>query len=108
MVFLTGCKTEQKTKSLSMVLRFGKHQQSIQFYNDPANTMKRNLIHNCFSLLAVVAATFFALPAQSQEVTGTLGSPSATTTIPGNQLPPPPAEFGGVIKEFYKDSTPWW
>ena len=36
------------------------------------------------------------------------GSPSATTTIPGNQLPPPPPKFGGVIKETYKDSTPWW
>jgi arylsulfatase A-like enzyme len=44
----------------------------------------------------------------AQEVTGTLGSPSATTTIPGNQLPPPPPEFGGVIKEIYEDSKPWW
>ena len=37
-----------------------------------------------------------------------LGSPSATTTISGNQLPPPPPEFGGVIKESAKDSKPWW
>jgi arylsulfatase len=28
-------------------------------------------------------------PAESQQVTGTPGSPSATTTIPGNQLPAP-------------------
>ena len=32
-------------------------------------------------------------------VTGVLGSPSATTTISGKQLPPPDPKFGGVIKE---------
>ncbi len=42
------------------------------------------------------------------QITGILGSPSATTTIPGNQLPPPAPEFGGVIKESAKDSKPWW
>src|SRR5215469_3176782 len=42
------------------------------------------------------------------QVTGTLGSPDATTTIGGEQLPPPPPKFGGVIKESYQDSTPWW
>ncbi len=46
--------------------------------------------------------------ASAQEVSGVLGSPSATTTIPGNQLPPPPPKFGGVIEESYKDSKPWW
>ena len=44
----------------------------------------------------------------AQQITGVLGSPSATTTIHGNQLPPPPPEFGGVIKESAKDSKPWW
>jgi arylsulfatase A-like enzyme len=43
-----------------------------------------------------------------QKVTGVLGSPSATTTLDGKQLPPLPPEFGGVIKESAKDSTPWW
>lgn len=33
------------------------------------------------------------------QVTGELGSPTATTTIPGNQLPPPDPKFGGVISE---------
>ena len=47
-------------------------------------------------------------PAMSQQVTGTLGSPGATTTIDGKQLPPPPPEFGGVIKEKASESTPWW
>jgi arylsulfatase len=44
----------------------------------------------------------------AQQITGVLGSPGATTTIPGNQLPPPPPEFGGVINESAKDSKPWW
>jgi arylsulfatase len=44
----------------------------------------------------------------AQQVTGTLGQPSATTTIDGKQIPPPPPKFGGVIKEDAKDSTPWW
>jgi len=43
------------------------------------------------------------------EVIGVLGSPSATTTIKGDQLPPPPdTKFGGVIKENAIDSTPYW
>ncbi len=42
------------------------------------------------------------------QLTGTLGSPSATTTIPGNELPPPPPPFGGVIKETADQSTPFW
>jgi sulfatase-like protein len=47
-------------------------------------------------------------PAVAQQVTGTPGSPSATTTIDGKQIPPPPPKFGGVIKESAKDSTSWW
>jgi arylsulfatase A-like enzyme len=43
-----------------------------------------------------------------QKLTGTPGSPSATTTIDGRQLPPLPPTFGGVIKQGAKDSTPWW
>ncbi len=42
------------------------------------------------------------------ETTGVLGSPSATTTISGKQLPPPDPKFGGVIKEKASDSKPWW
>ena len=43
-----------------------------------------------------------------QQITGVLGSPSATTSLDGKQLPPPPPKFGGVIKDSAKDSTPWW
>jgi hypothetical protein len=40
----------------------------------------------------------------AQQITGVPGSPSATVTINGKQLPPPPMKFGGVIKESYLDS----
>jgi arylsulfatase len=55
-----------------------------------------------------MVAVLVVAPASAQVVTGVLGSPDATTTIPGNQLPPPPPKFGGVIKETAKDSKPWW
>ncbi|WP_295612700.1 sulfatase-like hydrolase/transferase [uncultured Lamprocystis sp.] len=42
------------------------------------------------------------------QVTGVPGSPSATTTIPGHQLPPPAPTFGGVIKDGALQSKPWW
>jgi arylsulfatase A-like enzyme len=61
--------------------------------------------------LAVLFLTFLTaaiMPAAAQQVTGELGSPSATTTIDGKQLPPPPPKFGGVIKESAKDSRTWW
>ena len=73
--------------------------------------MERKPIQTCilanFSALLAAAALTIA-PAAAQQVTGVLGSPSATTTIPGNQLPPPPPKFGGVIKETAPQSTPWW
>ncbi|HTT39804.1 MAG TPA: arylsulfatase [Burkholderiales bacterium] len=59
-------------------------------------------------LLSLIAGAVLAPLATAQQITGTPGSPSATTTIPGNQLPPPPPAFGGVIKENAKDSKPWW
>jgi arylsulfatase A-like enzyme len=40
--------------------------------------------------------------------TGTPGSPGATTTISGKQLPPPDPKFGGVIKENAAQSKAWW
>lgn len=42
------------------------------------------------------------------QTTGEPGSPAATTTIDGRQLPAPPSKFGGVIKETAKDSKPYW
>jgi arylsulfatase A-like enzyme len=58
--------------------------------------------------LILLVAFAVSLPAMAQEVTGVLGSPSATTTINGKQLPPPDPNFGGGIKEKATESTPWW
>jgi arylsulfatase A-like enzyme len=57
-----------------------------------------------FLFAALLSVTSIA----AQQVTGELGSPSATTTIDGKQLPPPPPKFGGVIKESAKESKTWW
>jgi arylsulfatase A-like enzyme len=59
-------------------------------------------------VLFVVISVSYMVPAAAQQVTGVPGSPSATTTIDGKQLPPPPPKFGGVIKEDAKDSKPYW
>jgi arylsulfatase len=53
----------------------------------------------------MAAAT--AASAQVQ-TTGTPGSPSATTTVDGKQLPPPDPKFGGVINPSAVDSKPFW
>ncbi|MGD8617237.1 MAG: sulfatase-like hydrolase/transferase, partial [Gammaproteobacteria bacterium] len=52
--------------------------------------------------------TAAACPATEIQTTGELGSPSATTTISGKQLPPPDPVFGGVIKEDALESKAWW
>jgi arylsulfatase len=46
--------------------------------------------------------------ASAQEVTGELGSPSATSTIDGQSLPAAPPAFGGTINLEAPDSKPWW
>ena len=64
-------------------------------------------IMTTFTLSFLLGASY--LPAtMAQTVNGTLGSPSATTTIPGNQIPAVPPKFGGVTKEDAKDSKTWW
>jgi arylsulfatase A-like enzyme len=57
---------------------------------------------------SILLCVLLAPDALAQQITGTPGSPSATTTIDGKQLPPEPPKFGGVIKEDAKDSTPYW
>ena len=65
--------------------------------------MKRMMIVAAMCLMALAG-----MPARAQQVTGTLGSPSATTTIPNTQLPPPDPAFGGVIKDDALQSKAWW
>jgi arylsulfatase len=62
-----------------------------------------------FTFLGLVLATMLAAaPASAQQITGVPGSPGATTTIDGKQLPPPSPKFGGVIKETAQQSKPYW
>ena len=68
--------------------------------------------HQDRGLLAATAFSLFSLltavSPNAQQITGTPGSPSATTTIDGRQLPAPDPKFGGVIKENAAQSKPWW
>jgi arylsulfatase A-like enzyme len=54
------------------------------------------------------ASLLASAPASAQQVSGVPGSPSATTTIDGKQLPPPPPKFGGRIERNAAQSTPYW
>jgi arylsulfatase A-like enzyme len=47
-------------------------------------------------------------PTLAQQITGTPGSPEATITLPGDQLPPPPQKFEGKIERNAAQSTPYW
>jgi arylsulfatase len=57
-------------------------------------------------LCGLVAAS--AVAQEKIEPTGKPGTPGATTTIDGKQLPAPDPEFGGVIKPDALSSKPWW
>ena len=59
-------------------------------------------------LSAAVVVAFGFGSSLAQQITGTPGSPSATTTIDGKYLPPPPAPFGGTINLDAKGSKPYW
>jgi Sulfatase len=74
-------------------------------------TILKKLGQDQGALGSAVSCLFFLLAAvtvNAQEINGTPGSPSATTTIPGNQLPAPDPKFGGVIKEKASESKAWW
>jgi len=44
----------------------------------------------------------------AQRITGVPGAPSATTTIDGQQIPPPPQKFSGKIERNAAQSKPYW
>ena len=58
--------------------------------------------------LSLLVGTTAVSSVFAQQITGTPGSPGATTTITGKQIPPPVPEFGGVINEKASDSKAWW
>ena len=61
---------------------------------------------NCIAGASLLALS--SVSALAQQVTGVPGSPEATTTITGKQLPPPDPKFGGMIKEKASESKAWW
>jgi arylsulfatase len=64
----------------------------------------------CVAASAAFVLIAMLLPSNllAAEVTGKLGSPSATSTIEGDQLPAPDPKFGGKITEDALSSTAWW
>jgi hypothetical protein len=68
-----------------------------------------SVISKCLGMAAGAAFVLGAgASAAAPEVTGVLGSPAATTTIDGKQLPPPDPQFGGVIRQDALQSEAWW
>jgi arylsulfatase A-like enzyme len=60
------------------------------------------------SLAAVALLASQVVLASEVEVTGTLGSPDATTTVSNKQLPAPTPPFGGTIENDALKSKAWW
>ena len=50
------------------------------------------------AIAAIAIAILGSASLSAQQITGIPGSPSATTTIQGDQIPAPPAKFGGKIE----------
>jgi arylsulfatase len=67
-----------------------------------AGAAGRKLLTSCALLVLAGSATY------GQQITGTPGSPGATTTIDGKYLPPPPPRFGGEINLEATKSKPYW
>src|SRR5262245_22912811 len=65
-----------------------------------------NRVFVCAAL--AVAVGLSGSPSFAQQVTGAPGSPSATTTIQGDQIPAPPQKFGGTIGRDATQSKPYW
>jgi arylsulfatase A-like enzyme len=61
-----------------------------------------------FLLIWLAGALLALSPAMAQQTTGVPGSPSATTTINGEQIPAPPQKFEGKIERDALQSRPYW
>lgn len=71
-------------------------------FRAPIGAAARKLLAGC-ALLALTGPAAYA-----QQITGTPGSPSATTTLDGRYVPNPPSPFGGVINLDATNSKPYW
>jgi len=69
--------------------------------------MRANPLITGASIVTLVALLTIE-PALPQQFTGTPGLPEATTTLPGDQLPPPPQPFQGKIERNVGQSQPYW
>ncbi len=72
------------------------------------NSLSTIISIGVLSLLLVVTSGFWWFPALAQKINGVPGSPSATMSLSGEQLPAPAPKFGGVIKDDALQSKPWW
>ena len=73
--------------------------------------VKFNTINFKYTILIALFGVIilcFTVSVIAQDITGVPGSPSATTTISGKQLPAPEPKFGGEIKNKALQSKPWW
>ena len=67
-----------------------------------------NAVKRFVAMLVPTVCLLWCSSCLADQVTGEPGTPTATTSITGQQLPPPDPKFGGVIKERASESTPWW
>jgi arylsulfatase len=68
-------------------------------------------VRSAFLVAGIFAALLVACPpepAAAQQSGGAPGSPSATTTLSGEQLPPNPQKFEGKIERNAAQSKPYW
>lgn len=61
-----------------------------------------------FGLGLLAGTAFLTLTSFSAGAQQAPGSPGATTTLSGKQLPPPDPNFGGVINQTASESKAWW
>jgi arylsulfatase A-like enzyme len=58
--------------------------------------------------LFILSSLLVAGASRAQQINGVPGSPDATVTLEGKQLPPPPMEFVGLVNQTAADSKPYW
>ena len=68
----------------------------------------RSLLFATSLLAACSGLALHTSTLNAQQVTGTPGAPSATTTVDGNYVPNQPSKFGGEINLDAKGSKTWW